>query len=427
MARYLGSTIYNAQKWIIGHDAKGYLILTNAGSLKALDINNAAIQNGTNIQQYESNSSKAQKWIGVRQSDGSVLFISALDKSKCVDLKWGTATNGTNIQLYESNGSKAQHWILSQKTLTEELAEAHRDDVKGGTYVIKSAVNLAYVLDISGGSKSNCANVQLYEGNGTNAQKWKISHDADGYLIITNVGSGRVLDVNAASNANGTNIQQYDPNGSKAQKWIDVKQADGSIELISALDRTKCMDLSNGTAKNSSNIQLYTANNSKAQRWILVQNLELDELATDHRDDVRNGTYTIYSAVNQNYALDVSGGSKSNCANIQVYTSNGTNAQKWKVTHDSKGYLTFTNVGSGKVLDVNGAATANGTNIQQYDPNNSKAQKWVGIQQADGSIVLISALDPQKCIDLSSGQAVNGANVQLYASNGTKAQRWILK
>lgn len=195
--------------------------------------------------------------------------------------------------------------------------------------------------------------------------------------------------------------------------------------MISALDKTKCMDVSNGTAKNSSNIQLYTANNSKAQRWILVQNLDLDELATDHRDDVKNGTYTIYPAVNQNYALDVSGGSKSNCANIQVYTSNGTNAQKWRVTHDSKGYLTLTNVGSGKVLDVNGAATANGTNIQQYDSNSSKAQKWIGIRQSDGSIVLISALDSQKCIDLSSGQAVNGANVQLYGSNGTKAQRWV--
>lgn len=161
----------NAQKWMISHDAKGYLILTNAGSLKVLDVSNAAIQNGTNIQQYESNSSKAQKWIGVRQSDGSVLFISALDKSKCVDLKWGTATNGTNIQLYESNGSKAQHWILSQKTLTEELAEAHRDDVKGGTYVIKSAVNQAYVLDVVGGSRDNRANVQLYEGNGTGCSK----------------------------------------------------------------------------------------------------------------------------------------------------------------------------------------------------------------------------------------------------------------
>ena len=146
-----------------------------------MDVSNAAIQNGTNFQHYEPNNSKTQKWIGIRQSDGSITFVSALDKDKCMDLSGGTAKNGSNIHLYETNNSKAQRWILSQKTLTEELAEAHQGDVEDGTYAIKSAVNQAYVLDISGGSKSNRANVQLYEGNGTNAQKWKISHDADGY------------------------------------------------------------------------------------------------------------------------------------------------------------------------------------------------------------------------------------------------------
>lgn len=45
-------------------------------------------------------------------------------------------------------------------------------------------------------------------------------------------------------------------------------------------------------------------------------------------------------------------GSKDNSANIQIYESNTTAAQKWKVTHDEKGYLTFINMGSGKALDV---------------------------------------------------------------------------
>ncbi len=103
----------------------------------------------------------------------------------------------------------------------------------------------------------------------------------------------------------------------------------------------------------------------------------------------------------------------------------GSGTRKKHVTHDSNGYLTLINVGSGKVLDVNSAAIANGINIQQYESNSSKAQKWIGIQQSDGSIVLISALAPQKCMDLSNGQTVNGANVQLYNSDGTKAQRWV--
>ncbi len=44
-------------------------------------------------------------------------------------------------------------------------------------------------------------------------------------------------------------------NGSRAQKWIGIKSQDGSIELVSALNRTICMDLSGGKAVNSANIQ----------------------------------------------------------------------------------------------------------------------------------------------------------------------------
>ena len=72
--------------------------------------------------------------------------------------------------------------------------------------------------------------------------------------------------------------------------------------------------------------------------------------------------------------MDVSGASRSNYGNVQIWAGNGTNAQKWKVTHDSNGYVTLTSVNSGKVLDVNGGVSANGTNVQQYDSNGTYAQ-----------------------------------------------------
>lgn len=68
------------------------------------------------------------------------------------------------------------------------------------------------------------------------------------------------------------------------------------------------------------------------------------EEAKEHRDDEADGIYTIHSAVNQSYVLDISGGSKSNGANIQLYQSNGTGAQRWEVDHNAKGYLTITDV-----------------------------------------------------------------------------------
>ena len=69
-------------------------------------------------------------------------------------------------------------------------------------------------------------------------------------MTLTCVGSGKVLDVSGANTANETNIQQYESNGTKAQKWIAVRQPDGSMDLVSALDRKKRVDLRWGTIAN---------------------------------------------------------------------------------------------------------------------------------------------------------------------------------
>ena len=419
------------QKWIISHDTNGYITIMNAQSKKVLDVSGASTKNGTNIQQYESNGSRAQKWVGIKQEDGSVEFISALNCNICVDLSGGKAVNNANIQIYSSNGSRAQKWILTKTLLMSEiiaeLASEHKDDIKDGTYVIKSAINSNYVLQVAGSSNNNKANVQLYTGNGSEGQKWIISHDTNGYITVMNAQSKKVLDVNGASTKNGTNIQQYTSNGSRAQKWIGIKSQDGSIELVSALNRNICMDLSGGKAVNSANIQIYNSNGSRAQKWTLTSTLTLDELAMEHKEDIEDGAYIIRSAVNSKYVLDVAGGSKNDKANIQLYADNGSRAQDWVISHDSKGYIILTNAASKKVLDISGASTKNGTNIQQYTNNGSRAQKWIGLKHEDGSVELISALDSNICIDLSGGKAVNKANIQIYSANKSKAQHWNFK
>ena len=44
-----------------------------------------------------------------------------------------------------------------------------------------------------------------------------------------------------------------------------------------------------------------------------------------------DGTVTLLSAVDSGFALDVSGGNAQNGRNVQIYQSNGTKAQKWKL------------------------------------------------------------------------------------------------
>lgn len=87
------------------------MTLTSVNSGKVLDVNGGVSANGTNVQQYDSNGTYAQKWIAVKNSDGSYTFQSALAENAVLDVNGGSSANGTNVQLYTSNGTNAQKWV----------------------------------------------------------------------------------------------------------------------------------------------------------------------------------------------------------------------------------------------------------------------------------------------------------------------------
>ncbi|MGH3714094.1 MAG: lectin [Micromonosporaceae bacterium] len=72
---------------------------------------------------------------------------------------------------------------------------------------------------------------------------------------------------------------------------------------------------------------------------------------------------------------------------------------------------------AGKCVDVAAAGTGDGTRVQLYTCNGTAAQRWtIG---SDGTIRALG-----KCLDVSGGSTVDGARVQLWTCNGTGAQRW---
>ena len=150
---------------------------------------------------------------------------------------------------------------------------------------------------------------------------------------------------------------------------------------------------------------------------------ELDALAKAHASDLEDGTYTVSTALKDGMVLDVADGSRKDGANARLWSSNGTKAQRWTVSHDSKGYVTLRNVNSGKALDVKDGKAANGSNVQQYAPNSYRSQKWVAVRS--GSVYkLVSALSPSMALDVKDGKAANGSNVQIYTANGYRSQQW---
>ena len=150
---------------------------------------------------------------------------------------------------------------------------------------------------------------------------------------------------------------------------------------------------------------------------------ELDALAKAHASDLEDGTYTVSTVLKDGMVLDVADGSAKDGANARLWSSNGTKAQRWTVSHDSKGYVTLRNVNSGKALDVKDGKAANGSNVQQYAPNSYRSQKWVAVRS--GSVYkLVSALSPSMALDVKDGKAANGSNVQIYTANGYRSQQW---
>lgn len=58
-----------------------------------------------------------------------------------------------------------------------DLASGHVDDLADELYTFGSSVNSNFVLDVPGGTASAGRKLQLYSGNKTNAQVWRVSHD----------------------------------------------------------------------------------------------------------------------------------------------------------------------------------------------------------------------------------------------------------
>lgn len=419
-----------AQAFKVTHDAQGYATFTNVNSGKVLDASGGIASNGRNVQQYTSNGTRSQKWI-VKKSGNGYTIVSALDSNFVLDLSSGRVNNGQNIQLYTSNDSNAQKWnltkYLSKQEKLDQLALENKNAIRDGVYKIGNAQNNNYVLDIASGSKNNGANVQLYLSNGTTAQSFTVSHDAQGYVTFTNVNSGKALDVSGGKVANYSNIQQYNSNGTKSQKWIVQKSGSG-YTIISAMDPNYVLDLSGGRIENNRNIQLYQSNGSTAQQWTFEKNMTerecLDEMATQNKSMMDDGVYYIKNR-DVKFALDVSGGSAYSGANVQLYSLNKTDAQKWLVSHDSKGYVSFKNVNSGMYLTATGSS--NNANVNQQSSSNGYNQKWIIAFDSNQNIKLVSGLNSKLVIDVSGGKISNGSNIQLYTSNNSAAQKWVFE
>lgn len=419
-----------AQQFKVSHDSQGYVTFTNVKSGRVLDLNGAIVKDAGNIQQYTSNGTRAQKWI-VKQDGNGYVVMSAINPNYILDLNGGSVRNGSNIQLHSVTGSNSQRWNITKYVSKDErinsLAAQNKNTLADGVYEINSVKNSNYTLDVNSASTRNGANVQLYLRNGTQAQAFRVSHDSQGFVTFTNINSGKVIDLDGAITKNGRNIHQYASNGTRAQKWI-VQQSGSGYSIVSAIDTSFALDIRNGSVYSGSNIQLYKSNNTAAQQWTfnkyVTERERCDSYASQNKDRMVDGVYYIKNQ-NVGFALDVADGSLYGGANVQLYSLNKTNAQKWKITHDSTGYVSFQNVGSGMYLTASGSGIT--ANVYQQKQTNDYNQKWIVMFDNNQNLRIVSALNSTMVLDVKDGKIRRCSNIQLYTSNNTNAQKWVFE
>ena len=139
-----------------------------------------------------------------------------------------------------------------------------------GTYYIKSVHSGKY-LDVAAGSSANGTNIQQYQFNGSNAQKFKLVGDGNGYYSIltacSNYSSG--IDVYAKGTSNGTNIIQWKYSGGDNQKFQIVKIGDAYAIKTKITSCYSCLDVYNWSTANGGNIAQYEYWGGNCQIWYL--------------------------------------------------------------------------------------------------------------------------------------------------------------
>jgi hypothetical protein len=149
--------------------------------------------------------------------------------------------------------------------------------------------------------------------------------------------------------------------------------------------------------------------------------------------NITDGTYEIISALGPTVALDVKGASDKSGANVQVYTRNGTDAQKFTITNDGDNGTQIACTLSGRCLDLASNQLKNGANVRQWDDNDTHAQRWdiapdgknVTIGGKEYPTYVIKSHGTAYAMDVSGGNATPGTNVQIFSANATDAQRWV--
>ena len=148
----------------------------------------------------------------------------------------------------------------------------------------------------------------------------------------------------------------------------------------------------------------------------------------DSPADIFPNADRYYKIVNSNSsrALNVTGGSLVNSANIEQYDYDGWDSQMWQFVDVGSGYYKIVNKNSGLVLDMSGFSTSDGGQCIQYTYSGGWNQMWSISRTSDGYCQITNRYSGL-VLGISGGSTSDGALCVQGTNTSSDAQKWTIQ
>ena len=252
----------SGQRWYLSNKGSGQITLKSELGYM-LDVTGGKNADGTNIQICSENGATAQTFMLKSNGNNQYGIVTKTSEgAKGLDASNRGTYEGTNVQQYSYYGGINQLWVFESIR-----SDNNNGTIANGWYYIKN-VNAQKYLQVKDNKGANGQNVEIGTGTGVKGQKWYVTNTNDGYVTLKN-GQGYMLDVQNGANNDGTNIQTYQNNGADAQKFKITNLGNSQYGIVTKVSSdNKGIDVYNYGITDGTNVCQWLYTKGTNQRWI---------------------------------------------------------------------------------------------------------------------------------------------------------------
>ena len=256
----------SGQRWYLSNKGSGQITLKSELGYM-LDVTGGKKADGTNIQIWSEHGGTAQTFMLKSNGNNQYGIVTKTSEgAKGLDASNKGTYEGTNVQQYSYYGGINQLWVF-EPIRSDNNVDQNNGTIANGWYYIKN-VNAQKYLQVKDNKGANGQNVEIGTGTGVKGQKWYVTNTNDGYVTLKN-GQGYMLDVQNGANNDGTNIQTYQNNGADAQKFKITNLGNSQYGIVTKVSSdNKGIDVYNYGITDGTNVCQWAYAKGTNQRWI---------------------------------------------------------------------------------------------------------------------------------------------------------------